>query len=408
MGIRCVPTRHVAVAVIAVATSMVTSMSAIADDYPVCERSIKWPDECIVGGYRHYGEIYFSRPVRRGAAVSELPRGEQIGITSYDYSTAPRSLDDFFARSRTSGMIVLKDGKIVFERYMLGADEHTLFHSASIAKSVTSTLVGFAIGDALIRSVDDPISDYIPALKGTAYDGVPIKAVLQMSSGVGWVEEYGTLYSDAGRMSNESIILNTTPITEFVLGVKRRNDPFAAFSYKAVDPVAIGWLVSHVTGKNLSDYLSEKLWIPLGMEADANWVTDGDGPTASEAIMCCFNATLREYARFGLLMAQNGVWQGKQLLPATWVKEATQPDRPQVGHGKLYSGYKLGYQYYWWTFPGEDRAFEGQGIRGQFLYVNPSQNLVIVMVNAWPKYWDDSLEIETYAVFDALEAALRH
>jgi CubicO group peptidase (beta-lactamase class C family) len=317
-------------------------------------------------------------------------------------------LDDFFKRSRTSGMIVLKDGKIVFERYMLGADEYTLFYSASLAKSVTSTLLGFAIGDGLIRSVDDPISDYLPELKGSGYDGVPIKAVLQMSSGVGWTEVYGTLNSDVGHMFNESVVLNRKPITDFARSIKRRRAPFASFSYAGVDPVAIGWLVSRVTSKNLADYLSEKLWVPLGIKSDAKWVTDGGGTTATEVTMCCLNATLRDYARFGLLMAQNGVWRGKQLLPSTWVREATQPDRPQVGNGKLFSGYKLGYQYYWWTFPGEDHAFEAQGIHGQFIYVNPNQNLVIVMTNAWPKYWDDGLEVETYAVFDAFEAALSH
>jgi CubicO group peptidase (beta-lactamase class C family) len=384
MSIRCVHAQDIVVAAIAAAMSVLTPTSSIADNDAV------------------YGEMRYSRLVHRGETVSMLPRGEQIAAPS---TALP--LDDFFERSRTSGVIVLKDGKIVFERYMHGTDEHTLLYSASMAKSFTSTLVGFAIGDGLIRSVDDPISDYLPELKGSGYDGVPIKAVLQMSSGVAWNQVYGTPDSDVDRMFNESLVLNKTPITDFARSAKRRSTPFFRFSYAGVDAVAIGWLVSRVTGKNLTSYLSEKLWVPLGMEADAKWVTDGDGPAATEAITCCLRATLRDYARFGLLMAQNGVWNGKQLLRPTWVKEATQPDRPQVGNGKLYSGYTLGYQYYWWTFPGEDHAFEAQGTRGQFIYVNPRQNLVIVMTNDWPRPWDTGLEAETYALFKAFEAALR-
>jgi CubicO group peptidase (beta-lactamase class C family) len=374
MGIR--GAQEVIVAAIAVAMCALTPTSSIADNDAV------------------YGEMRSSHLVHRGEAVSMLPRSEQIALASYP-------VDDLFERSRTTGVIVLKDGKIVFERYMHGADEHTLLYSASVAKSFTSTLVGFAIGDGSIRSVDDPISDYLLELKGSGYDGVSIKSVLQMSSGVAWNEVYGTPDSDVDRMFNESLVLNKTPITDFVRNAKRRSaTSLDHFSYAGVDAVAIGWLVSRVTGKSLSDYMSEKLWVPLGMEADAKWVTDGDGPSATEAATCCLRATLRDYARFGLLMAQNGVWNGRQLLPPTWVKEATQSDKP-------YSGYSLGYQYFWWTFSGEDHAFEAQGTRGQFIYVNPSQNLVIVITNDWAKTWDVGLEAETHALFKAFRDALR-
>jgi CubicO group peptidase (beta-lactamase class C family) len=143
------------------------------------------------------------------------------------------------------------------------------------------------------------------------------------------------------------------------------------------------------------------------MEADANWVVDGYEASASEAAFCCFNATLRDYARFGLLMAQGGRWGDRQLLPESWVRAATQPDKPQVQPGKLYDGYDLGYQYQWWTFPGPDRAFTAQGVNGQFIYVNPAESLVIVMTSVWPDWWSDDLEDHTYAIFAAFAQALR-
>jgi CubicO group peptidase (beta-lactamase class C family) len=171
----------------------------------------------------------------------------------------------------------------------------------------------------------------------------------------------------------------------------------------------LGWLVSTVTKKSLAAYLSEKVWAPLGMEADANWNLDGQGSDAHEIAFCCLNATLRDYARFGQFLLNNGFWNGKQLLPAGWVSEATHPDRPQVMPGKLHEGWTLGYQYQWWVFPdGPDSlgGFTAQGINGQFLYVNPEEKLVIVATNVWHDFWDDDLEVELYDIFAAFKAKL--
>ncbi len=383
-----------------------TALPAAADDYPVGDKGTMWEEANLIGSYRHFGEIFASRPIRRGTPA-ELPRGPRLDLQTYDLRGTPRELEAYFERSRTTGFIVLKNGRIMFERYRLGADEHSLFTSMSVAKSFVSTLVGFAIADGLIGSTDDPISDYIPELAGSAYDGVPIKAVLQMSSGVSFIEDYDASVSDSNIVWRESLELNATPLNDFVRKSKRRQEPFARFHYAGIETMALGWLVSRATGKTLADYLSEKVWVPLGMEADANWVTDGEGAEASEAAFCCLNATLRDYARFGQLMAQDGVWQGKRLLPEGWVKEATRPDRPQVQPGKLYAGYDIGYQYQWWTFPGDDHAFTGNGVNGQFLYVNPAEQLVIVVTSAWPDWWSDDLETHTYAVFAAFAEALR-
>jgi CubicO group peptidase (beta-lactamase class C family) len=383
--------------------------AARADDAPFGNRDTMWRSANYVGALRHMGEIYFTRPVKRGNTVSALARGTMIESLTYGPGGKDVAIEDYFARARTTGFIVLKDGKIVYERYLLGADEKSLFTSWSMAKSFTSTLVGFAIGDGLIASVDDPIDQYVPGLKGSGFAGVPIKAVLQMSSGVDFVEDYDRPESDINTLWASTIAYNTKPTTEFLAKARQGKPPFAAFNYSGLDTLALGWLVTTVTKKPLADYLSEKVWAPLGMEADANWNLDGKGADAHEIAFCCLNATLRDYARFGQFILNNGRWNGQPLLPAGWVAEATQPDRPQVMPGKLHEGWTLGYQYQWWVFPdGPDSlgGFTAQGINGQFLYVNPEEKLVIVATNVWHDFWDDDLEVELYDIFAAFKAKL--
>ena len=379
-----------------------------ADDYPVGNRGTMWQDPYMIASFRHWDEIYPVRTVPRAGPVFELPRAaEPIRLEGFQLDGKSYGLEDYFARARTAGLLVLKDGVVVYERYRLGADAGSRFTSMSVAKSVVSTLVGFAIADGLIAGVDQPITDYLPELEGTGYDGVPIKAVLQMSSGVAFSEDYDSPSSDFMRLWYDVVDYQKERLDDAVAKAKAGVAPFAQFNYKGIDTAALGWLVARVTGKTLSDYLAEKLWGPLGMEADAEWGVEDRRPGATEIAFCCLNATLRDYARFGLFMAQKGNWQGRQLLPAAWIEEATHPDRPQVAPGKLYEDYALGYQYQWWTFPGSDGAFTAQGVNGQFIYVNPAERLVIAMTSAWPDYWDDGLETETYALFAAIAAAAR-
>lgn len=376
---------------------------ALAADYPVGTRSSMWRDPYMIGSFRHWAEIYPVRVVPRAGPVSELPRAEHEVVPAEAATDGGRiAIEDYFVRARTTGIVVLKDGRIVYERYMLGADENSRFTSMSVSKSIVSTLLGFAIADGLVAGVDRPVTDYLPELEGSGYDGVPIKAILQMSSGIDFTEEYED-QSDFLDMWNEVVHYQKVRLADYVKAAQPGEPPYTRFNYASLDTAVIGLLVTRVTGKTLSAYLAEKLWGPLGMEADASWGIDDRRDDASEVSFCCFNATLRDYARFGLFMAQQGMWEGHQLLPAAWVDEATHPDRPQVALGALYEDYPLGYQYQWWCLP--DGAFMAQGVHGQFLYVNPAKRLVIAAMAAWPDFWDDRLEMETYAVFDAFAAA---
>ena len=382
--------------------------SAAADDaneFPVGTADSMWNDPYMIGSYRHWDEIYPVRTIPRGSAVSELSYGGQIEELTYTRGNQQHTIEEYFERARATGVIVIKDDEIVFERYGHGADETSQFTSMSVAKSIVSTLIGFAIDDGLIESVDDPIDKYVPQLAGTGYEGVPIKAILQMSSGIKFIEDYGSSVSDSYRIWIETVHFRTKRLDDYVAEMKRSQDPYVDFNYKGVDTAALGWLVATVTGKNLSEYAAEKIWIPLGMESDANWGLDGRGENATEIAFCCVNATLRDYARFGLFFLHRGEWNGTRLLSESWIDAATVPDGDQVEPGRLYPGYPLGYGFQWWTFAGDEPAYSAIGVNGQFIYVIPGQNMVIAANHVWEDFWDNSLEKEFYALVDGFVAA---
>lgn len=372
-----------------------------ADDYPVGTSETMWSDPNMIGSYRHWDEIYPVRVIPRADAPLPLAYGTPVDEIVYRRGDRQFTIDEYFERTRATGVIVIRDDAIVFERYGHGAGEASLMTSMSVAKSFVSTLVGFAIQDGLIESVDDPIDRYIPDLAGTGYETVPIRAVLQMSSGVRFVEDYGSPNADSMKLWLETVHYRTKRLNDFIVEMQRRDPPYADFNYKGVDTAALGWLVTKVTGRTLSDYLAEKIWKPLGMEADANWGLDGRGADATEIAFCCLNARLRDYARFGLFMLHRGNWNGAQLLSADWIAEATVPNSDQVAYGALHEGYGPGYGYQWWALPGPDGAYTAIGVNGQFLYINPARNMVVAASHVWKEFWSSPLEREFFALIDA-------
>ncbi len=357
-----------------------------------------------IGIFRHMDTIFPSRTIHRGRTVTELPRAERKFDATYEFRGKRHALNDILERTNTTGLLVIKNGDIAFEHYYLGADEHSRFTSMSVAKSLVSTLVGLAVADGKIADLNRPISEYLPELWGSGYDGVPIKDVLEMSSGVKFVEDYGG-NDDLARMWSQCMELNLEPLNGFAQKVPRFEPPGKRFYYRSVDTQVLGWLVNRATGEHLADYLSRKIWQPLGMEQDATWLLDGGG---TEAAFCCIQATLRDFGRFGLLFLNGGKLGNQQIVPPSWVAAATTPRDPQVQPGKLLPNYPLGYGYHWWTFPGgDDHPFEAQGVFFQLIYINPRENLVIVKTSADDSFWDDEREAETYAAFDAIAVALR-
>jgi CubicO group peptidase (beta-lactamase class C family) len=295
--------------------------------------------------------------------------------------------------------LVLKDGEIAFEDYELGVGPDTHWASFSMAKSVTSTLVGAALADGLISSLDDPVVRYVPALRGGAYEGVSIRQVLTMSSGVGWNETYTDPTSDRRKVLELQLNGRPGDVLRYMSSLSRAAVPGSAWNYNTGETFVLGAVVEGATHRPLTDYLTEKIWSKAGMEQDASWWVDG--PNGMTWAGSGIGATLRDYGRFGLIAADNGRLNGRSIVPDGWFKEASAPH--SIG------GKTVDYGYMWWvppqTNPVHIGAFEAVGIFGQYMYVNPRQRLVIVVLSARSKP-ETQIELDDDAFFSAVATAL--
>lgn len=360
--------------------------------------------------YRNVDRIYNTRRFARGANVSPLA-AHAVSLQSLRYDTVagPKSVADYMATNRTSGLLILKDGKVALERYAMGNTERSLWTSYSVAKSLTSTLIGLALQDGHIRSLDDAVDSYVPALRDSAYAGCSIRSLLRMTSGVGWVEQYtANGASDIAKLV-QALAANQPGAMLELMRTRPRAVPVGTkFNYSTGESYVLGAVLAAAIGGNLSDYLSRKIWVPAGMEADGYWMLDAPG--GLEMGGNNFSATLRDYARLGLFMLDGGA--GTSRLPDGWRALAGQPDNAITAHGQLYPGYPLGYGYQWWSFPNDaalaphENAFTAEGIFGQFIYINPAHRVVAVIWSAWPQAWDNELEFETYAMLGTAIATL--
>ena len=382
-----------------------TSPDAPADEYPIGNAENWLTPPYLTATLRSIGEMFPTRIVHRADEANPLPKRTEALDASYSFGEATHGLTAFPARTGTTGLIVVHQGEVLHEEYLKGSDESTRFLSMSVAKSFTSTLLGIAKGEGLIDSWDDPASKYLPELAGTGYDGVRIKDLLQMSSGISFSEVYADAESDIARLG--AACFGGGGVRDLALTFGRKRDAGTVFEYASVDTLILGMLLQKVTGQSVASYMEEKVWKPMGAEFDASWVLDQPGEVGFECTLGGLNVALRDYARFGMLMASDGAWNGQQILPPGWVAEATIPDAPHIQPGKLEEGYKMGYQYQWWTFPGEDHAFTGEGIHGQLLMVNPALDLVMVKTSDWALAWDGEKEAETWALWDAVQDWVR-
>lgn len=360
--------------------------------------------------YRHMDANYPTRTVQRGESVYELPRGEPLEVR---YRAEERTLDtaDFMRRNDVHGLLVIDDGEIVLERYADDTDATSRWTSFSVVKSISSTLIGAAVQQGLIESLDDPVTDYLPSLAGSGYEGVTLKQILQMSSGVRWNEDYQDPESDRRLMFDRQLDEQVGGILELMGTLPREAEPGTRFHYSTGESHLQSEVLTAATGRTVSDYLSERIWSRMGMERDAFWQLESRA--GQEIGSSGFSATLRDYGRFGQFLLNDGVIDGERVLPAGWIEAATSVDpSTHIAPGKLYGGeYPIGYGYQWWTFPVGDAsldhhdggAYEGEGIFGQFLYVNPGKRIVAVVWSAWPEPWIDEREFETY---DFLGAAI--
>lgn len=354
--------------------------------------------------FRHMERIFPSQTVKAGNTPFAFEEALAPLSLTYAIEGEERHLEDFLQKVSATGLLVIKDDRIVYERYLNGGTASSLFTSWSVAKSFVSTLVGMALGDGLISSLDDPIDQYVPELAGSGYVGVPIRHVLQMSSGVDFDETYNDRFSDIQQFFVKVFVLGQ-PADQVVPRFNSAEESGRTFHYISLDTQALGMLVRRVFGRPLVDVLSERVWQPLGMEADAFWNVDSEEADATAVAFCCLNARLRDYAKLGRLYLQDGVWNGQRLLPKGWVQTATTPGGPIWEPGASPYGYgPRGYGFQWWVPNNYQREYFAAGVWGQYIYVSEPDNLIIVRSSADPNYGRNMAE--SIAVFRAIRDAV--
>lgn len=360
--------------------------------------------DTIVENFRTMDKLVVEfQTVHKGDDVWELPAGTPISLPK-TFAFGEKEMDTaaFLDYTNTTGLIVLHDGKIVFEEYYKGETPETKHISWSVAKSFTSALVGIALYEGHIKDVMDPVTNYAPVLAESGYNNVPLKHVLQMSSGIGFNEDYADFYSDINRMGRT--VAMRTPITEFVCSLENVRPSGTMHHYVSMDTQVLGIVLREATGKTLTELTEEKLWKPMGMESDAYWLTDSTG---MELVFGCLNAVLRDYARFGLLYMNGGKRGDKQIVPAEWVRASTTPDGAHVmPKDDVTSLAASGYGYQWWVPAGNRGDFLAVGVYNQFIYVNPARRVVIAKTSANAHYLtDDSIsEPQATELFRAIAA----
>jgi len=360
-----------------------------------------WPG-AAVRALSNCDQLFPTRNVARAGPVRVLRRGETLDRVQFAEGGRNFDLKDFLAVNRVAGLLVLKDGNIVLESYELGIGPETRWASCSIAKSVTSVLVGAALQQGAIGGLDDLASSYVPELSDGCYESVTLRHLITMTSGVRWSEAYTDPNSERRKLLECQLTRKPGAILRHMQGLGRAGEPGSIWNYNTGDSYVLGAVLERATGQSLADYLSEKIWTRAGMERDARWGVESRGGMvlAGSGIY----ATLRDYGRFGQLIVDGGIVDGIRVVPEGWIEES--------GSAQRIGGVEVGYGYMWWIRPESDPilrgSFQAEGIYGQCVYVHPAERVVIVVLSARSKPSAASrLEFSDEGFFAAVVKALR-
>jgi CubicO group peptidase (beta-lactamase class C family) len=365
--------------------------------------------------FRNQDQVWPVRVIRRGEAVRLLPpHARSLRDLTFEVGDLRLSVTDHMARRRTAGLLILKDGEIALERYGMGNRPESLWTSFAIATSLTSTLVGAALHDGAIVSLDDPCDFYLPQLIGSAYEGVTIRNLLRMCSGVAWREDADANgRSETVRLGRAMVSERPGAILDLMCKLPTAHPQGAVFNYSTGESCLLGAVVAAATGRPLADYCAETIWGPAGMEADGHWQLECEDGLELGGLGV--SACLRDVGRFGQLVLEDGeAFSGRRVLPPGWRDLAGQPDSAATAFGLLMPGSPAGYGYQWWSLPGAPYAgglhagaFLALGAYGQRIYVNPTERLVAVIQSAWRQPQDSDAELETVMMLRAVVRALR-
>ena len=317
-----------------------------------------------------------------------VPKLKDWSDFEYEVNGEAFSLDDYFKRPAARGLIVLQGDEILLERYGAGNTPETRWITFSVTKSVTSLLIGAAIHDGFIGSVDELVTDYIPRLKGSAYDGVRLRDILHMASGVAWNEDYADPESDVAQAG----AANGIELTQYLNTLPREAQPGTRFNYNTGETNLVGELLRAAIGNNASRYLQNKIWQPFGMEHDAYWLLSSAGGVETGG--CCINATLRDYARIGRFVLADGVLpSGERVVPTNWIRDSVTPSQGSENYG-----------YLWWLY--DEGAFSARGIFQQRIFIDPTRDAVIATHGNALNATGDEDQDHTDALIEALRRSL--
>ncbi len=365
------------------------------EGYPSC-KGLAYIDEtrCRVGALSRFDTLFPARTIPAPKQSVQLVRAASEPVVRYNFEGQNLTLEDYLNRQPVTGLLIAKDNTILVERYQYGRTDTDRLTSFSMAKSVVALLIGIAVKEGAIRSVDDLAETYVPGLKDTEYGRTPIKALLLMASGIAFSEDYNNRSADIYKLARLTIEQDPGGSLNAVKQFNtRREAPGTRFSYASSETVVLGLVLAAATKRTLSDYATEKLWQPLGAEADATWIIDATG---QEVAFAYVNAVLRDWARLGMMLANRGTWQGKTVVPEDWLAASAANalwQAPPLG--------KYGYQIW---YSADTRRFTLRGLRGQYVFVDPDLKLVLVQTalsGGIPEF------IELLALFNALRAQMQ-
>ena len=339
----------------------------------------------ISWNFRNMKEIFPTTMVPKAKNPAVFPSMVQpIALPNeFNYEDEIVNTKDFLESTLTDALLIIRHDTIHYEYYGNGFKQNDLHISWSMAKSVLSALFGIAVHEGDIKSIEQTVTEYLPELKGSGYDNVRLKDVLQMSTGVGFNEDYGDFNSDINVMGRYFAL--GMPMADFAKTLKREREPGTYNHYVSVNTQVLGMVLTKATGQTVTDYMDEKLWSVIGAEDDAYWIIDNSG---MEFVIGGLNATARDYAKVGQLFLDSGRWRGEQVVPEEWVIASITPDAPHLMPGKRETALRAeGYGYQWWIPDGDE--FDAQGIYGQFIYIDPDKEMVIVKLASNYQFKDD-------------------
>ncbi len=358
---------------------------ATTPDHPLSladQQVLFWDQATRDDRFRRMEDIYPGLETAPAPEVRALPVG-----TPFDAATTAM-LDDYLAEQNAAGIMILQDGRVRYEKYGLGFGPTGRWTSFSVAKSFTSTLLGAALKDGFIASLDDPVTKYLPQLVGTAYDGVSVRQLATMTSGVKWNEDYTDPDSDVARMLQVDPVPGEPQAVTYARTLTREAPAGEKWVYKTLETNLLGDLVAAATGQSLASYAKSKIVDPAGFAGGLFWMNDLSGRNIGG---CCISLRLSDYARMGQFALEGG----QPSVPVGWFGSA---GAPQVDFG---DGYGYGYQ--WWTYPGA--TFGAQGIFGQSITIAPDRRLVVAVVSSWPTATGKALSQARRAMLDKVIAA---